>query len=53
MNIGTAAIGAAVLSLLYLTLHDHNRAWKSFDWDALTDFMNTASSLTPSTKQDP
>jgi hypothetical protein len=35
MNINTAAIDDAVLALLYLTLHDHNRAWKSFDWDAL------------------
>ncbi len=25
----------AVLALLYLTLHDGARAWKSFDWDAL------------------
>lgn len=23
----------AVLALLYLTLHDYNRAWKSHDWD--------------------
>ncbi|MBB5468940.1 hypothetical protein OKW30_006107 [Paraburkholderia sp. Clong3] len=35
MNINTAAIDDAVLALLYLTLHDHSRAWKSFDWDAL------------------
>ncbi|MHA6853642.1 DUF6429 family protein [Ralstonia pseudosolanacearum] len=35
MNIDTAAIDDAVLALLYLTLHDHNRAWKSFDWDTL------------------
>lgn len=35
MNIDTAAIDDAVLALLYLTLHDHNRAWKSFDWGAL------------------
>jgi hypothetical protein len=35
MNIDTTAIDDAVLALLYLTLHDHNRAWKSFDWDAL------------------
>ncbi|AOJ98673.1 hypothetical protein WK23_08505 [Burkholderia vietnamiensis] len=35
MNIDTAAIDDVVLALLYLTLHDHNRAWKSFDWDAL------------------
>ncbi len=29
------AIDNAVLALMYLTLHDHGRAWKSFDWDAL------------------
>lgn len=35
MNIDLDAIDDAVLSLLYLTLHDHDRAWKSFDWDTL------------------
>jgi len=35
MNIDLDAIDDAVLSLLYLTLHDHDRAWKGFDWDAL------------------
>ena len=25
----------ATLTLLFLTLHDHWRAWKGFDWDAL------------------
>ncbi|WP_333995689.1 DUF6429 family protein [Burkholderia orbicola] len=35
MNIDTAAIDDTALALLYLTLHDRNRAWKSFDWDAL------------------
>jgi len=24
-----------VLALLYLTLHDGARAWKSFDWEAM------------------
>ncbi|HYT28207.1 MAG TPA: DUF6429 family protein [Ktedonobacteraceae bacterium] len=24
-----------VLALMYLTLHDWNRAWKGFDWDTL------------------
>jgi len=24
-----------VLALMYLTLHDWNRAWKGFDWDVL------------------
>ena len=28
-------IDKAVLALLYLTLHDGARAWKSFDWDAM------------------
>jgi hypothetical protein len=35
MNINTDAIDDAVLALLHLTVHDHNRAWKGFDWDAL------------------
>ncbi|TCW81420.1 hypothetical protein C5O80_25140 [Burkholderia sp. SRS-46] len=35
MNIDTDAIDDAVLALLQLTLHDHNRAWKGFDWDVL------------------
>lgn len=35
MNIITDAIDEAVLALLYLTVHDDNRAWKSFDWEAL------------------
>ena len=34
-KIDTAAIEQAVLALFYLTLHDHNRAWKSFDWGTL------------------
>jgi hypothetical protein len=28
-------IDDAVLALLYLTLHDGSRAWKSFDWNAM------------------
>jgi len=35
MNIDHAAIDDAVLALLYLTLHDHDRAWRGFDWDTL------------------
>jgi hypothetical protein len=35
MNINTDAVDEAVLALLYLTLHDRNRAWKGFDWDTL------------------
>jgi len=28
-------IDEMVLALLYLTLHDSNRAWKGHDWDTL------------------
>jgi hypothetical protein len=31
----TNRIDEAVLALLYLGLHDHDRAWKGFDWDAM------------------
>jgi hypothetical protein len=33
MDIDEEKIDRTVLALLYLTLHDENRAWKSFDWD--------------------
>ncbi|AJD42957.1 hypothetical protein C9413_06595 [Rhizobium sp. SEMIA 4085] len=32
--ISTRKIDDAVLALLWLTLHDGRRGWKSFDWDA-------------------
>jgi len=35
MDFDTEKIDEAVLALLYLTLHD-DRAWKSFDWDAMS-----------------
>ena len=35
MEDDTEKIDQAILALLYLTLHDENRAWKSFDWDAM------------------
>jgi hypothetical protein len=28
-------VDEVVLALMYLTLHDSSRAWKSFDWEAL------------------
>ncbi len=34
-EIDTTKIDQAVLALLYLTLHDGDRAWKSLDWDAM------------------
>ncbi len=35
MEPDTDRIDEAVLALLYLSLHDGTRAWKSFDWDAM------------------
>jgi hypothetical protein len=35
MEIDTKRVDDAVLALLYLTLHDSVRAWKSHDWDAM------------------
>ena len=36
MDVDTDRVDQAVLGLLYLTLRDHNRAWKGFDWDVLS-----------------
>ena len=35
MEIDTKKIDDAVLALLFLTLHDGDRSWKSHDWDAM------------------
>lgn len=35
MELDTQRIDDAVLALLLLGLHDGERVWKSFDWDAL------------------
>ena len=35
MDYDTSKIDETVLAVLVLTLHDHNGAWKAFDWDAL------------------
>jgi len=35
MEIDNEKIDRDVLALLYLGLHDDNRAWKSFDWDSM------------------
>ncbi len=32
-KIDEGKIDEAALALLYLTLHDHYRAWKGLDWD--------------------
>ncbi|CAA2099946.1 hypothetical protein MBUL_00418 [Methylobacterium bullatum] len=35
MDIDEEKIDSTVLALLWLTLHDERRAWKSFDWNAM------------------
>jgi Domain of unknown function (DUF6429) len=35
MNINPDTIDEVILALIYLTMPDHNRAWKSFDWDVM------------------
>ncbi len=35
MDYDADKVDEAVLALLYLTLHDGVRAWKSFDWEAM------------------
>jgi hypothetical protein len=36
VDIDAEKIDEAVLALLYLGRHDGARAWKSFDWDAMS-----------------
>ena len=36
MELDTDKIDDAVLALLYLGLHDGARAWKGFDWEAMS-----------------
>jgi len=43
-------IDEAVLALLYLTLHDGARAWKSFDWDAMDRLHEKGYILDPVSK---
>jgi hypothetical protein len=35
MTLDNDKIDQAVLALLYLGLHDGDRAWKGFDWEAM------------------
>lgn len=35
MRLDEQKIDRAILALLYLGLHDDNRAWKGFDWDSM------------------
>lgn len=50
MEYDEAKIDEAVLALLYLTIHDYNRAWKGFDWDALDRLYQKGFILDPRNK---
>jgi hypothetical protein len=47
MEIDEDEIDEAVLALLYLTLHDGNRAWKGHDWDAMDRLYRKGFILNP------
>jgi hypothetical protein len=50
MEIDKDKIDDAILALLRLTLHDGDRAWKGFDWEALGRLHQKASFTTPSAR---
>jgi hypothetical protein len=50
MALDTDKIDEAVLALLFLTRHDHWRAWKGFDWDALNRLYDKGLIVDPVTK---
>lgn len=50
MEIDEEKIDAAVLALLWLTLHDECRAWKSFDWAAMDRLHRKGMIADPATK---
>jgi hypothetical protein len=41
MELDTAKVDDAVLALLVLGLHDGDRVWKGFDWDAMDRLHQT------------
>jgi hypothetical protein len=47
MALDTDKIDDAVLALPYLTLHDADRAWKGFDWEAMNRLHDKGMILDP------
>jgi len=43
-------VDETVLALLYLALHDYNRAWKGFNWDILERIYEKGSIEDPKNK---
>ena len=50
MNFDEEKVERTVLALLYLTLHDGDRAWKSFDWDVMNRLHEKGFILDPVSK---
>ena len=50
MDIDNDKIDEAVLALMSLTLHDGYRAWKSFDWDAMSRLHEKGYIMNPVSK---
>ena len=50
MQFDEAKIDGAVLALLYLTLHDNGRAWKTLDFDAMNRLHQRGLILDPASK---
>ena len=50
MEIDTQKVDDAVLGLLYLTIHDEHRAWKSMDWAAMDRLYQHGFIHDPATK---
>ena len=47
MQFDERKIDDAALALLYLTLHDGNRSWKTLDWETMNRLHRGSSSPTP------
>ena len=50
MEIDTDKVDDAVLALLYLTLHDGRRAWKTFDWNVMDRLYSKGMIADPANK---
>ena len=50
MEIDTDKIDDMVLALLWLTLHEDNRAWKGHDWDAMDRLFQKGFIFDPKSK---
>ena len=50
MEYDEAKVDDAVLALMYLAIHDNQRAWKAFDWDAMDCLHNKGFICDPKNK---